>query len=322
MSPMSPQHDSELQAHSRSSTSLSSMATARQSRGELARGYESRFGSPMFQESPPCITTPRAAKKPGLTTFTDPHNPFARTLSKQMTNVEDVRCDTDRAGTRTRTPGVIPFDFVANTESRARTAPHRYGNHEWRPSKRCPDATPRSLGDQKTPRSSEGVGDAMTMLSLGPKISVLENYLNDMKRCRTSLRVVPAPHAGSFERLRDEDYQPPPQRRLRARSASVERQVESRSDSYGFPKKRSVSGYWTTRGSREMLNHPELVAAKKPHEERLIQASARFEQMVAHIKESTPELRRHVEHFKARNLASISLHHDNTPVRFVAVGSH
>lgn len=279
-------------------------------RGILAKSYQGRFGTQIFQDSvqPTPQPTPRTGRKPGLTQFTDPQNPFARPPSKRMAKVEDIRSDPDRAGCRTRNPAVIPCDSVAGgrqlcEDGRYRLVPHRYGSHEWRPSKRCPDASPGvAFGcGHASPRCSAGVAGVMDAFCLvrptsaPQKSSMLENYLNDMKRCKTSLKYAAAPPSPSLRRMNDERVKLPSERRQLARAASFDQgndsQVESdaeefghrsrrmamrgrnqqaesdNEDNYGFGRKRAVSATWSRRTGLDFLHHQQSAGIATPRME-------------------------------------------------------
>lgn len=289
-------------------------------RGALSKDYEGRFGTPLFKENVPYTPcTPRTGKKPGLTTFTDPMNPFARTPSKAMTKIEDARNDAGRAGARTRNPGVIPAETAAERQRGDdrlhRLVPHRYGNHEWHPSKRCPDSTPNSFTSiHKSPRSSEGVAAALTTEPqlCQPGLSALENYLNDMKRGRHSRRALDGTPSAALQRINNMRAQLPADREFpsRARSHSVNRQAESdQEDTYGFPRKRPVSGRWAQHSSQNLLQHTE--SPREPGSlrcsDRQQQADARFVEMVQHMKASIPGQRQQFELYKVRSKSSKDL---------------
>eukprot|EP00434_Breviolum_minutum_P044390 symbB.v1.2.039641.t1/scaffold6700.1/size16098/1 len=213
------------------------------------------------------MLSPRSGRKPGLQTFTDPKNPFARNMSKAMTNLQEARADPLRAGARTKNPGMIPeyqcpFPAVEVLQGLP-FAVYRYGGVDYKPQKRCPDISgcptpapsPRSQL-APSPRSSPGAADALRMDN--KCATALGNYLNDMKRCRTSLRAIPGTPSATLQRKNDEcsflpaeradrrssfdDIQRSPRR---SRSLSVEPNLyeEGRaSDPYGFSRKRPVSG--------------------------------------------------------------------------------
>lgn len=217
-------------------------ATSPRKRGALAKTYEGRFGTSAVttQESSPGSATPnsgRPSRKPGVQKFTDPMNPFAREYSKKMTHVEDARKDDSRAGGRTRNPGMIPRTDMAGSE-RAQSedgrptypfVAHQYScTGDWRPGKRVPEhgtpcATPVSA---RSPRCSEGMAStlpdghgASTARTDGhgastARSNVLENYLNDMKRCQKSLRNVPATPSVYMQRINDERVKLPAERRF------------------------------------------------------------------------------------------------------------
>eukprot|EP00438_Fugacium_kawagutii_P007609 Skav221450 [mRNA] locus=scaffold1700:75504:97976:- [translate_table: standard] len=141
------------------------------------------------------MLSPRSGRKPGLQSFTDPMNPFARTMSKAMTNLQETvqgsaglgggwerfsseaRADPQRAGARTKNPGMIPVNEGGDRGSlslgslvvgRGGFAVYRYGGVEYKPQKRCPDMSgcptpapsPRSQL-APSPRSSPGTGGWM-----------------------------------------------------------------------------------------------------------------------------------------------------------------
>lgn len=296
------------------------MAASPRTRGTLARGYEGRFGTHMFADggaasprSPKAAAaTPRSGRKQGLTTFTDPTNPFSRHVSKQITRPEDVRGDGSRAGVRTCNPGHMPSepgsrerprtsgdDVRTPNDGRSKLVVHCYGSQNWRPGKAVPN------GSHKSPQSSDGVAN-LTTKSRPASAGYLENYLNDMKRCGHSLRSVPGTPSQSLQRMNDVMTQLPAQRReTRARSLSVDQSdrkariglvagAESESeDNYGFTRKRSVDGRWTTRSSRlDILHHEnggESTPLVTPRSTRQTKAEKRFEEVTAHMKAKCAE---------------------------------
>lgn len=205
--------------------------------GTLAKGYEGRFGSPSLttQDSTSQCSTPasaRPSRKPGVTKFTDAKNPSAREASKKMNNIEDFRSDTDRAGGRTRNPGMIPRSSeprtdMAGSEKRVSDdgrptypfAAHQYSTSpDWRPGKRCPDfgtPSPTPATSARSPRCSEGMQSAFpdTRANTASK-GVLGNYLNDMKKTQKSLRSVAPQPSVNLQRMNDERVKLPSQRRL------------------------------------------------------------------------------------------------------------
>ncbi|CAE8620988.1 unnamed protein product [Polarella glacialis] len=300
------------------------MVTPRR-RGSLAAGYEGRFGSSIFQAQEKCppqaAQTPRSARKSGVTVFTDPMNPFARPSSKAIVKVEDARSDHLRAGARTNNPRFIPVEGGERqvaSDGRQKLVAYRYGHHEWRPSKRCPDASPTDA--PLSPRASRGAREVLAPESAGK--SVLYNYLNDMKQCKSSLRAVPSVPSAALQRFNSDRHEVPSMRvhrPERARSLSVDRchvQAESdKVDSYGFAKKRPVSGQWTSRSNRELLHHEEQATVMTPRTERLhAQADKRFVEMVTHMKEANPNVRKHFEQYKDRNQNTAGLLDNHSPV--------
>lgn len=281
----------------------------------------------------PDMLSPRSGRKPGLQTFTDPMNPFARTTSKAITNLQEARADPQRAGARTRTPGMIPMNEGANS-NRLRFAVYQYGNHDYKPQKRCPDAvsgcptpapSPRNV---PSPRSSPGATEALRMASKAT--TALENYLNDMKRCRTSLRSIPGTPSARLQRKNDENSFLPSERRTdadgaptprRSRSLSVEPGLyeEGRaSDPYGFSRKRHVLGA-PNHSSRDLLYHladdrKEAQTPRTPRTTPSLQEDRRFQEVVAYIKETKPEMSRCLSAYKARNYDSTGLLYSSSPV--------
>ncbi|CAJ1339374.1 unnamed protein product [Effrenium voratum] len=192
-------------------------------------------------------------------TFTDPMNPFARNTSKAMTNLQEARADPARAGARTRNPGMIP---AAEGSDRLGFSVYRYGHHVYRPQKRISDVFPGSPSSTMvtpapsprnvpSPRSSQGATEALRSGKPITATTALENYLNDMKRCSTSLRNVPPTPSADLQRMNNELTFLPSERgkgdalKRRSRSLSVDRSMHeesSSSDAYGFARKRPVSG--------------------------------------------------------------------------------
>eukprot|EP00440_Ansanella_granifera_P018003 gb/GFBE01019553.1/.p1 GENE.gb/GFBE01019553.1/~~gb/GFBE01019553.1/.p1 ORF type:complete len:332 (+),score=41.09 gb/GFBE01019553.1/:1-996(+) len=301
-------------------------------RGALARGYESRFGSSIFQVNDPTPRqTPRSSKKPGVQSFTDPMNPFDRTAGKQMTKIEDIRADARRAGARTKDPSVMPLHQQSTEGQKQKFVAYRYGHHEWRPSKRCPDAhvaasSPTAAPEHSalSPRMSEGATEALS--GRGGENKVLSNYLNDMKRCRVSRRGLTGAPSKDLQRMNAETCVLPTDRKYpdgkpwrRSRSLSVDRsnnEESTHTDLYGFGRKRPVTGQWTSRSNRDLLYHNvESVAAATPRpSERAIKAEKRFDEMVSHIKAMNPDIQKRFIAYKDRNYDSVGLLDNCSPV--------
>lgn len=310
-----------------------------QRKGALARGYESRFGTAIFDaNSPPASAqqSPRIARKPGVQNFTDPTNPLGRNLSKGMANIEGARADVGRAGARTHNPCMIPVSQQSGANSeRQKIVPYRYGNHDWKPAKRCPDVACVPNGNVHaagSPRASEGAASVLSMPrsdAAGQRRQarpVLENYLNDMKRCSKSLRAVPPSPSMDLKRMNAEAASILPSERKaendtyrRSRSMSMDRSVNDQSDShdaYGFARKRSISRDWTRSSSRDFLYHTvkePQVATPRPSA-RQEKADRRFEEVVSHMKEFQPDARKHFDAFKARSYNSTGLLENHSPV--------
>lgn len=336
-------------------------ASPRTSRGSLARGYEGKFGGGLFQgeggcaspRSPAAAATPRSGRKQGVTSFTDPMNPFARPSSKSMTKVEDVRADAGRAGSRTSNPGHIGLpggpgaererpataskvDVRTPADGRSKLVVHCYGSHAWRPSKAMPS------GAHAKPQSSDGAanlihrkegktGESSGAPSARCSSSALENYLNDMKRTGLARRAVPSKPSNELLRMNNVLNQLPSERRAeRARSLSIEprspcqwRGAESDGeDTYGFASKRSVSGSWSARSSRrDILHHEsgsENVTLNTPRSARgmSIKADQRFEEMVAHIKNKTPASQAEGRALKANDRTTSGLLDNNSYLKY------
>jgi len=307
---------------SNSSRGYPSEATP-QRRGALARGYESRFGTSIFEASPVSSPTSQKSRKAAAHTFTDPTNPFARNQSKAMTKVEDVRADNHRAGVRTRNPCMIPQR--EGPGERQKTIPYQYGHHAWKPGKRCSDSSPSHWQGATSPRSGAGAAEAMVFEPSKP-CSALENYLNDMKRCRSSLRAVPGTPSADLKRMNAEVSVLPSDRksansedwRRRSRSLSMDRSTHDEStnvDVYGFARKRPGTGKWTEMSPRNLLHHETNSAEAAPkRSERFVKADQRFEEVVAHMKDATPALQKHFDTFKERNYDSTGLLFNSSPV--------
>eukprot|EP00441_Pelagodinium_beii_P037900 CAMPEP_0197639810 /NCGR_PEP_ID=MMETSP1338-20131121/14318_1 /TAXON_ID=43686 ORGANISM="Pelagodinium beii, Strain RCC1491" /NCGR_SAMPLE_ID=MMETSP1338 /ASSEMBLY_ACC=CAM_ASM_000754 /LENGTH=339 /DNA_ID=CAMNT_0043212585 /DNA_START=26 /DNA_END=1045 /DNA_ORIENTATION=+ len=292
-----------------------------QRRGALARGYESRFGTSIFEANPASSPTSPNSRKPAVHSFTDPTNPFARNQSKAMTRVEDVRADNHRAGVRTRNPCMIPQR--EHLGDRPKMVAYQYGNHDWRPSKRCSEPPSQWQGAQ-SPRGA-GAAEAL-VFEPNKRHSVLENYLNDMKCCRSSLRAVPGTPSADLKRMNAEVSVLPSDRkaansedwRRRSRSLSVDRSTHDESinvDVYGFARKRPGTGKWTENSPRNLLHHETRSAETAPQRsERFIKADRRFEEVVAHMKDATPAMQKQFDAFKDRNYDSTGLLFNNSPV--------
>lgn len=217
---------------------------------------------------------------------------------------------------------------------RERLVVHRYGNQDWRPSKAaatCP------VSGQRSPRgvNSEGVGGALGTSSPGnysgwtPSASVsqpkgsaaLGNYLNDMKRAGRSKRLGADKPSEFLQRMNDQMYHLPAergeQRQRRAQSVdnigaagtitprrkhvSAESDGEE-SDSYGFTRKRTVSGRSSRMSPRNFLAHEELSSQlTTPRTERQYKADQRFEEVVAFMKATSPQHKEESQNIKVKS---------------------
>lgn len=299
-------------------------------RGALAKSYESRNGSPDLVEDKPgsSVAAPRAAKKPGVGTFTDARNPFARRPSKQIVRVDEVRGENDRAGCRTRNPGMIACeqgaaDRASSEDGRGRAAKlvaHRYSTaSDWRPSKRGPDAP--GAPSARSPRCSEGVASLLSSRGdRGAQPRVLENYLNDMKRCSAAVRQVPAAPSAELQKMNDDRYALPAERSIerglaprRSLSCDSRRQNDTDQEStYGFQRKREVKEPWSRSGGQlNMLQHAapsgDLPSTPRRRERLQRTADERFAEVVAHMKAENPAQRQRFEHFRAKSQQSLGL---------------
>mmetsp|Transcript_78597 Transcript_78597/g.163323 ORF Transcript_78597/g.163323 Transcript_78597/m.163323 type:complete len:531 (+) Transcript_78597:272-1864(+) len=203
------------------------------------------FGTPRISTRGAATpASPRSGRKPGLTTFTDPKNPFTRFHSKQ-TGIEVDNFEKGRAGMRTRGAGAMPILRTENpasfpTErttatmptpeaSRAKAVPHGYGSEGRRPGK----ATATYDSTMRSPRGMEstGVGEAIGAASPASfsgwtspsKSTALGNYLNDMKRTVCAKRMVPYEPSEQLQRMNERWTKLPQDRLARpARSQSCE----------------------------------------------------------------------------------------------------
>eukprot|EP00930_Biecheleria_cincta_P098291 TRINITY_DN89962_c0_g1_i1.p1 TRINITY_DN89962_c0_g1~~TRINITY_DN89962_c0_g1_i1.p1 ORF type:complete len:357 (-),score=49.40 TRINITY_DN89962_c0_g1_i1:79-1149(-) len=306
-----------------------------QRKGALARGYESRFGSAIFDAQSPLSSaqqSPRIARKLGVQNFTDPTNPSGRNLSKAMANIEEARADVRRAGARTRNPCMIPVGQQnGTTPEHQKIVPYRYGHHDWKPAKRCPDvacAPSSHVHAAGSPRASDGAAGVLSMprADAGYVRPVLENYLNDMKRCSKALRSVANSPSMNQQRANVEtssilpsDTKSESDTYRRSRSLSLDRSVNEQSsstDPYGFARKRSVSRDWTRSSSRDFLYHttkePQVATPRpSPRQEK---ADRRFEEVVSHMKNFQPEARKQFDAFKSRSYNSTGLLDNHAPV--------
>jgi hypothetical protein len=181
-----------------------------------------------------------------------------------------------------------------------------------------------------------------------PISSALGNYLNDMKRCKASLRKVKGEPSAALRRKNDERHWLAPDRQAQlGRSVSCDSSLYSRrgaanaesdkEDNYGFNRKKEVGGNWTPRGSSRMdlLHHPPNEPAR--HEASLQASSAslatsgalytsagvlatprgrsagadrRFTEMVAHMNATNPQQRKSYETLKIRGQNSLGIFDD------------
>lgn len=314
-----------------SSSSLHSGSVAAWTdRGRLSATYENRFGaSGGFRRDlgpPPQDNSPR--KKPGVSTFTNPKNPFCRTSGKKQSPLEEARVDVKRAGARSRQANVLPF------EAPERGAPSSRGEEggeqrtvaftfcrDHRPGKAS--CTPRGDTSQGVTEALGG-GGAGTRRIEGP----LANYLNDMKKTNRARRpgcAVPsefvqrmnatqimlptdigegtgtAPGCGTRRRATSEDIHGSRRRSISEQSI--------REDCYGLgPRKRqaSVSCNGTPRASvscstSSFLHHEERKAPTTPRtSSRQRKAGERFDEVVLHMKETHQWCKEQSESTKAK----------------------
>jgi len=309
----------------------------------LATGFEGRHGhsTALFQDqaNPGKPEPAPQRRKPGVKEFTDAKNPFKRVTSKHMSRLEEPRKEKDRAGVPTRNPGIIPVEQSLGQErmrgedGRYRLVPHRFGNQEWRQGK-------KPAADAASP-ATERAGPSWTR----PGNGVLENYLNDMKRVKTSLGATASSKPSDvLQRMNEARVYLPTDRptpRARARSHSCEpatreergvaagagARARSLSQSpfaavdagdlehgerYDFTRKRSVNGPWTC-GRSDLLHHQgslsalEVSSPRTPCGTRVNQANDRFDEMMNHMKANNPELRRDFQLVKAKDKCTAGL---------------
>jgi len=303
--------------------------------------HEARFGSPIFRETPSALEstleTPRAraSKRPGVSSFTDPLNPSGRIYCKNVAasgHLQEAKADGTRAGARTRNPGVQRADLgserLSAKEARERCLPHRYGNQDWRPSKASPTC---AVSGQRSPRglNSEGVGELLGSAVGGSGwtpvaqkeqqqarasgSTALGNYLNDMKRSVCARRPVAGDPSGFLRRMNDVRTQLPAQMTLERRSASCDlgcmrrtAHLESEPDEathFGFPRKKPVEGRGSSRGPQpHFLAHAEpALQPATPRSPQRLKATQRFEEVVSHMKASSPAVREQLLALKAKN---------------------
>lgn len=318
-------------------------------RGFLSASYESRFGGAgaLLQDVSPGVSSPspRSPRRPGVTAFTDPRNPFGRPRSKQMGGLLDARNDASRAGNRTRDAGVLTIDLPAaqirqqGTDVRERLVPYRYGNPEdWRPGRAA--ATCASTG-QRSPRgcNSEGVGEALgatcgTFVGWAPaaqkdtRAAVLGNYLNDMKRAGRTRGAAPAQPSDFLQRMNNTRTMLPAEMTSQRRAASADvgvpatprRSANAESEGcavYGFSRKRPVSGRASRPSAPDFLRHEASPAhSATPRMERQKKAEERFEEVVAHMKAATTLQKEQVQAFKERNRNSDRLLYSESVVKY------
>jgi len=302
----------------------------------LTAGFESRHSTALFQEpaAGQPAAAPRTLRKAGVRDFTDATNPFARSVSKQMTRADEARGDRERAGAPTRSPRVqaalqSAYDCpkTQGEDGRHLLVPYRYGGHESRPAKK--PAPPESAS---WPAVASDAGKALGgWRACG---GALENYLNDMKRTKQA-RAVPqaAPPSPWLQRMTDMRLRLPAEREpSRARSLSCEpatedfwagaqRRSASQSpgdeehrEKYGFTRKRVVGGTWTHHAGRlDLLHHPGGdglagdVTPRTPNSTRATQAGERFDEVMEHAKAFGPEQRQSFEYVKTKSECTAGL---------------
>jgi len=308
-------------------------------RKSLTSGYERANGTALFQEvdsttgSP---QSPRQAKRNGVKEFTDPRNPFSRVASKQISRVEEARAEKDRAGRQTRNPGVMPIEESHERprlgeahrleEGRLRVVPHRYGNNDWKPTKKATSGPEGSVPSSTWMRNGSGARP-----DTGSAPGILENYLNDMKKSKCSRAApqmqVPTP---CYQRMNEAKTRLPSDRerarslsrgpaseqaslgdvsvqdnsRIGSRARSVSQARNPDEAEHGFIRKRPVDGNWThNSGRKDLLHHAEsdALTPRTPRNTRAHQANERMEEIVDHIKAQGHEVRAQFTAVKARN---------------------
>mmetsp|Transcript_40849 Transcript_40849/g.94067 ORF Transcript_40849/g.94067 Transcript_40849/m.94067 type:complete len:367 (+) Transcript_40849:103-1203(+) len=292
-------------------------------RGDLAKDYEARNSAvhkiwrQNLENAAP--ETPRPARKPGLRTFTNPTNPFERSSGIRVPSMDEMRQDADRAGARTKNPGILPAERSATNEER-RTSPHFYSAPaDWRRQKRC--VAPPNGG-----RSSAGV--MSILLGQDPDVAestsskqrppaILQNYLNDMKKCSGAKRTGPSTPSAEYQRMMDRRVQLPAERevaemlpasarpfgadsdygspraspRRLTRSVSCEPWLREPSNG-GFQRRRQVLGSWTRSTSADVFHHNGEATVTPRRFERLERAaSAQFDVAVEHMRSTLPAQR-------------------------------
>lgn len=195
-------------------------------------------------------------------------------------------------------------DVRTPQDGRNKLVVHCYGGQNWRPGKAATN------GGHRSPRCSEGVNSLLVNKKGG---SVLENYLNDMKRSGGSRRPGVGTPSEELQRMNDVSARLPAERRAeRARSHSVDIARSPRGfpgaesdneDTYGFARKRSVDGRWTAQSCRStMLHHEnggESTPMVTPRSTRQTKADQRFEEITAHMKAKLPEAKSEGKAIKA-----------------------
>jgi len=301
--------------------------------GRLSTNYESRFGASggfrqdAPQQSSEQLVTPRS-KRPGVTSFTNPKNPFGRVSGKKANPLEEAKVDKGIAGIRTRTAGVMRLE-TSGPEDVSSAGVHRGAysfGRECRPMKA--GATCPSSG-QRSPRGncSAGVSDALGAGSgsggYAPatarqmqRSGALGNYLNDMKRSGRTRRSGQAEPSDFTKRLNDRNVMLPAQfantERL-GRAASVDAgsvrrtasEESDRVDVYGFGHiRRQVSERRAGSTTPSFLHHDVSTAstpATTPRQsERQRRAEQRFGEVVDHMGASQTWYKEQRESTKAK----------------------
>jgi len=259
-------------------------------RGGLAKDFESRFSSLAKENLPASID--RRQRKPRTITFTDPRNPFDRHLAKATVRLEEWRKDMDRAGSRTQKPGDNlgdrTMELLRADGIEHRCVPHRFS------------LRPHNRGSE----------DDKSLLAPLQRGSVLDNYLNDMKKCTSAVRrVATVSREGEIEKMaggcslafHESSAKAVPERRCgRGMVRSVSCEPGSTKEAewenvHGFPRYGKVMGAWTRSSSHDMLHHVnDEKPARTPRTARVARDDMRFEEIVQHMS----------NHFSERRTAS------------------
>jgi len=315
----------------------------------MAQSYESRFGTSSVLNhepaSPVAAATPRASKKPGVTTFTSASNPFGRTSLKKPSQLEEAKHDAGRAGARTRNAGVMtmepPGGAAAASSSKGGDQVRMMFSPDYKAGKMTP-VCPESKGRLPRGFASQGMAEVLgssasggaSPASTARQSPALSNYLNDMKRSGRARRGPPNESPASLQGQTGDLFDT--KHGALRRAASVDFGSSRRTFSVGSdcsedgvgsspykPWRRQSSV--NARGKDPVLLHhinlgegtaTTVGSPPTPHGERQRKNDKRFEEVCGHMKTVVSSQRAQAEVHRKTNQGNSKLLHNEQVVKY------